>query len=155
MTFWCGSGSGDPCLGLMDPGPDSDPDPAIFVTDLQVPTKNNFLTLLFLLVTFSMIQGFLLFLHDRRIGSGSRAGSIPLTSGSESGSGRPKNTWIRWIRNTAWRNIIHIRLADFSLNIIQKLNSRHNIITTTLYTIFGPRQNYLKMQGKNNLPRIF
>ncbi len=37
-------------------------------------------------------------------GSGSRAGSgsIPLTSGS--GSGRPKNTWIRWIRirNTAY-----------------------------------------------------
>ncbi len=38
-------------------------------------------------------------------GSGSRAGSgsgsIPLTNGS--GSGRPKNTWIRWIRirNTA------------------------------------------------------
>jgi hypothetical protein len=29
-------------------------------------------------------------------GSGSRAGSKPLTSGS--GSGRPKNTWIRWIR---------------------------------------------------------
>jgi hypothetical protein len=29
-------------------------------------------------------------------GSGSRAGSIPLTSGS--GSGRPKNMWIRWIR---------------------------------------------------------
>jgi hypothetical protein len=31
-------------------------------------------------------------------GSGSKAGSgsIPLTSGS--GSGRPKNTWIRWIR---------------------------------------------------------
>jgi hypothetical protein len=33
-------------------------------------------------------------------GSGSRAGfgSIRLTSGS--GSGRPKNTWIRWIRNS-------------------------------------------------------
>ena len=40
-------------------------------------------------------------------GSGSRAGSgsgsIPLTNGSGYGSGRPKNTWIRWIRirNTA------------------------------------------------------
>ncbi len=33
-------------------------------------------------------------------GSGSRAGSgsIPVTSGSGSGSRRPKNTWIRWIR---------------------------------------------------------
>ncbi len=30
-------------------------------------------------------------------------GSVPLTSGSRSGSGRPKNMWIRWIRirNTA------------------------------------------------------
>jgi hypothetical protein len=33
MTFWCGSGSADLCLGLMDP--DADPDPAIFVMDLQ------------------------------------------------------------------------------------------------------------------------
>jgi hypothetical protein len=44
-------------------------------------------------------------------GSGSRAGSgsgsIPLTSGS--GSGRPKNTWIRWIR-IRW---IRIRNTDF------------------------------------------
>ncbi len=33
MTFWCGSGSlsADPCLWLMDP----DPDPAVFVIDLQ------------------------------------------------------------------------------------------------------------------------
>ncbi len=29
MTFWCGSGSADPCFRLMDP----DPGPAIFVTD--------------------------------------------------------------------------------------------------------------------------
>jgi hypothetical protein len=33
-------------------------------------------------------------------GSGPGAGSIPLTGGSGSGSGRPKNMWIR-IRNTA------------------------------------------------------
>jgi hypothetical protein len=32
-------------------------------------------------------------------GSGAGSGSIPLTSGS--GSWRPKNMWIRWIRNTA------------------------------------------------------
>ncbi len=31
MTFWCGSGSMDPCLWLMDP--DADPDPAIFIID--------------------------------------------------------------------------------------------------------------------------
>jgi hypothetical protein len=29
---------------------------------------------------------------------GSIVGYIPLTNGSESGSRRPKNTWIRWIR---------------------------------------------------------
>jgi hypothetical protein len=51
-------------------------------------------------------------------GSGSRAGSgsIPLTSGS----GWPKNLWIRWIRirNTAWRvanvfYLIGLTLAGF------------------------------------------
>jgi hypothetical protein len=34
MTFWCGSGSADLCLKLMDP------DPAIFVIDLQDANKN-------------------------------------------------------------------------------------------------------------------
>jgi hypothetical protein len=33
MTFWCGSGSADPCLQLKDP--DADPDPVIFIIDLQ------------------------------------------------------------------------------------------------------------------------
>ncbi len=33
MTFWCGSGSADPCLWLMDP------DPAIFFIDLQDANK--------------------------------------------------------------------------------------------------------------------
>jgi hypothetical protein len=32
MQFWYGSGSADPYLWLMDP----DPDPAIFVSDLQL-----------------------------------------------------------------------------------------------------------------------
>ncbi len=44
MTFWCGSGSGsgsaDPCLWIMVP--DSDLDPAIFVTVLQETNKNIF-----------------------------------------------------------------------------------------------------------------
>ncbi len=49
MTFWCGSGSGDPCLWLMDP--DLDPDLDLFVIDLQdankkLPIKKN------LLITF-------------------------------------------------------------------------------------------------------
>jgi hypothetical protein len=41
-------------------------------------------------------------------GSGAVAGSIPLTSGS--GSGRPKNMWIRWIRIQ-----IRTRNTDFYL----------------------------------------
>ncbi len=45
MTFWWGSGSADPCLWLMDP--DSDPDPAIFVIDLQNAYKKLFLKFIF------------------------------------------------------------------------------------------------------------
>ncbi len=37
MTFWCGSGSADLCLWQMDP--DADPDPAIFIIDLQDANK--------------------------------------------------------------------------------------------------------------------
>ncbi len=36
MTFWCGSGSADPCLWLMGP----DPDPPIFILDLQEANRN-------------------------------------------------------------------------------------------------------------------
>ncbi len=45
MTFWCGSGSrsADPWLWLIDPNPDSDPnrdpDPAIFIIDIQDANK--------------------------------------------------------------------------------------------------------------------
>jgi hypothetical protein len=48
MTFWYGSGSGDPCLWQMDP----DPDPAILVLDLQDANEKQrfFLSLLCLLV---------------------------------------------------------------------------------------------------------
>jgi hypothetical protein len=35
MKFWCGSGFADPCLWQMD----LDPDPAIFVIDLQAANK--------------------------------------------------------------------------------------------------------------------
>ncbi len=115
MTFWCGSGSGSayPFLWLMDP------DPAIFVIDLQDPSKklicNTILSACYFLKVHlhyflkiksqkesqnSRIQDFSYYLCMMIEGSGSRAGSgsIPLTSGSVSGSGRTKNTWIRWIR---------------------------------------------------------
>ncbi len=42
MTFWCGSGSADPCFWLMDP------DPAIFISDLQDANKNKFKKILFI-----------------------------------------------------------------------------------------------------------
>jgi hypothetical protein len=94
--------------------PDSDPDPAIFVIDLQDANKKQifehiFFCLLLFEGTFTLffkdksqkesqnsrIQGFSYYFCMMIEGSGSRAGSgsIPQTSGS--GSGRPKNTWIR------------------------------------------------------------
>ncbi len=119
MTFWCGSGSrsADPCLWLMDPDSDPDPDPAIFVIDLQDASKKLIFSTTFSACYFlkihlhyfskikcqkesqnSRIQGFSFYFCMMIEGSGSRAGSgsIPLTSGS--GSERPKNMWIRWIR---------------------------------------------------------
>ncbi len=41
MIYWCGSGSADPCIWLIDP--DSDPDPAIFVIYLQDANQKLFL----------------------------------------------------------------------------------------------------------------
>ncbi len=48
MTFWCGSGSGssDPCLLLMDP------DPSIFIIDLQDANKKLIFFSVFLHFTF-------------------------------------------------------------------------------------------------------
>ncbi len=118
MTFWCGSGSGsaDPCQWLMDSDPD--PDPAIFVIDLQDANKKlSFLkkisTYYFLKVHLhhflkikvkkshnsrnqSFSYYFCMMIEGSGAGSESGSGSIPLTN--RSGSGRPKNMWIR-IRN--------------------------------------------------------
>ncbi len=109
MTFWGGSGSGsaDPCLWLFWPS--------------RCQQKTNFLTQYFLIITYflklhlhhfskiksqesqnSRSQGFSYYFCMMIEGSGSRAGSgsgsIPVTSGCGSGSRRPKNKWIRWIR---------------------------------------------------------
>ncbi len=103
----------------MDPDPDADPDTSVFITDLQDANKklifkkkfSCILLLRYLYVIFkdkmskrcqnSRNQGFSYYisLMIEGSGSGSRAGSgsILLTSGS----GWPKNMWIRWIRNTA------------------------------------------------------
>jgi hypothetical protein len=97
---------------------DPDPDPAIFVIDLQDASKRIIFNTIFSACYFLKvhlhyfskiksqkesqnirIQGFSFYfcMMIEGYGSGSRAGSesIPLTS--ESGYGRPKNTWIRWI----------------------------------------------------------
>jgi hypothetical protein len=107
--------------------PDSDPDPAIFIIDLQDASKKIIFNTIFSAYYFLKVhlhhfskiksqkepqnsrnQGFSynFCMMIEGSGSGSRAGSgsgsIPLTSGS--GSGRPKNMWIRIrirIRNTA------------------------------------------------------
>ncbi len=39
MKFWYGSGSADPYHLIMDPNPDKDTDPAIFLSDLQDVNK--------------------------------------------------------------------------------------------------------------------
>ncbi len=125
MAFWGGSGSGDPCLWLMDP----DPDPSTFSSlTSKMPAKNKFFNTIFSAYDFlklhlhhfsnikfqkesqnSRNQGFSYYFCMMIEGSGS--GSIPLTSGS--GSWRPKNTWIRIrIRNTASNWWIRIREAQ-------------------------------------------
>ncbi len=111
MAFWCGSGSGsaDPCLWLMDP----DPDPAIFVIDLQdankkLIKKKSFFDYLFWRYINIIFKDKKSKRSHKAVGIkiyltifdcwGSGFGSIPLPNGSGSGSRRPKNMWIRWIR---------------------------------------------------------
>jgi hypothetical protein len=77
MTFWCGSGSG------------SDPDPAIFVNDLQ---DANYLKRFIYLLLFA--GTFTSFFKDKK----------SKRSNPDPDSGGPKNMWIWWIliriRNT-------------------------------------------------------
>ncbi len=104
VTFWCGSGSPDLYLWLMDP--DSTPDPTPFFIDFQdgkfffhnfsynLPTGTsssfnfwlNFcVKILICRHFFSLLNKYI---YEKREGSGSC--SVPLTNGSGSGSGRPK-----------------------------------------------------------------
>ncbi len=107
MTFWGGSGSGSMPLTNGSGSWYFRHWPS------RCQQKTHFLTQFFLLITFwryiyiifskiksrkesqnSRNQGFSYYFCMMIEGSGS--GSIPLTNGS--GSGRPKNMWIRWIR---------------------------------------------------------
>ena len=105
MTFWCESGSPDPCLWLMDP----DPDPSISIINLQdankkIILKKRFFCILHFEGSFSSffkgkkstrrhktVEIKVFFYYFCLVIEGS--GSIPLTNGS--GSMRPKNMWIR------------------------------------------------------------
>jgi hypothetical protein len=90
---------------------DSDPDAAIFVIDLQEANKKLIFYKVFLLITFGRYI-YIIFQRQKvqKKAQNSRnqglsyyfclmiegSGSIPLNSGS--GSGRPENMWVRWIR---------------------------------------------------------
>jgi hypothetical protein len=120
MTFCCGSGS---CY--FRPQPSRGQKKLIFYK-------------VFLLITFwryievqkksqnSRKQGFSYYVCLMIEGSRSGSGSIPLTSGS--GSGRPKNMWIRWIqiririRNTALVKIGWHAPAIFFCLVYSKLS---------------------------------
>ncbi len=106
MTFWGGSGSADPCLWLMDP------DPAIFVIDLQDASQKLIFNKIFSAYYFLKV-----FLHHFSKTKSQKESQNSRNQGFSyyfcmmiegSGSGRPKNMWIRWnririrIRNTAW-----------------------------------------------------
>jgi hypothetical protein len=69
MTFWCesrsGSGSADPCLSLIDPDPDSVPDPDIFFIDLQDTNKKLFFSKCFCLLRFE--GTFTSFFKDKKV----------------------------------------------------------------------------------------
>jgi hypothetical protein len=111
--------------------PDTDPDPAFFVIDLQDANKKQLLFKHFYayyclkvhLHKFPKIksqkesQNQAFSYYFCMIAEGSGSGSIPLTNGS--GSGRPQNMWIRWIR-------IRIRntgLDNFSIEIFYVLTT--------------------------------
>jgi hypothetical protein len=67
-----------------------------------------------------MNQGFSYYFCMMIEGSGSESGSIPLTNGSESGSRKPKNIWIRWIRirNTAFTVYLFSQLLHLDILIL-------------------------------------
>jgi hypothetical protein len=62
MTLWCGSGSADPCLWLMDPNPDS----AIFVSDLQDAYKIRIVKKKCCLLLFEGTGTFTSFFNDNK-----------------------------------------------------------------------------------------
>jgi hypothetical protein len=86
----------------MDPDPDADPDPVIFVIDLQDANKKLIYKKCFYLLLFKGI--FTSFFKDKKVkkkSQNSRNHGFSYYSSliiEGSGSRRPKNMWIRWIR---------------------------------------------------------
>jgi hypothetical protein len=140
MTFWGGSGSADPCLWLMDPDPGSE---SCYFRHWpsRCQQKNKFFHTIYSAFYFlklhlhhfsniksqkesqnSRNQGFSYYFCTMIEGSGS--GSIPPTSGS--GSERPKNMWIRWIRI---RNTVH--------NTVFYLQTRYSFLARIYVTLHG------------------
>ena len=129
MTFWCGSGSAEPCLWLMDP--DFGSGSCYFRHWPSGRQQKNHLKKSFPAYYFLKVQ----FHHFLKIKSPTEvtnsrnqsksyyfclmiegSGSIPLTNGS--GSGRPKNMriWIRIrIRNTVCSESSHTLSSSVSM----------------------------------------
>jgi hypothetical protein len=117
----------------MDPDPDADPDPAIFVSDLQDSNKKLFIFLSFFAFYFLKVHFTFTSFSKKKshkevtknrnqcfsyyfclMIEWSRSVRVSLTNGS--GSGRPKNTWIR-IRNT-----------EFSLTLLKLIIAAHGVL---------------------------
>jgi hypothetical protein len=89
----------------MDPDPDSesepdsDPDPAIFVIDLQDANKKLILKR-FSAYYFLKVRWYIyIIFQDKKFKRSHKTVGIKIfLTGSESGSRRPRNIWIRWIR---------------------------------------------------------
>ncbi len=101
VTFWYGSGSSDPYLGLTDPdadpgGPKTYGSGSGILVHLHHSSKKKSHKEV---TKQKKSRFFLLFLLDDLEGSGTGAGSIRVTNGSGCGWAGPKNIRIR-IRNT-------------------------------------------------------
>jgi hypothetical protein len=101
--------------------PDADPDPAIFVSDLQDVNK-VFLLINFLRYIYIIFQRYKVIKKSQN--SRNQCFSYYFCLMIEgSGSGKPKNIWIHWIkiririRNTAVRNYVHKTLFAIKLEL--------------------------------------
>ncbi len=135
ITFWCGSGSADSCLWLVDPDPEPGPGSSYFRHwPSRCQQKKQISKHFFLFNTF-LRYIYIIFLNVKvkesqnsrnqgfsynfcMVVEGSGSGSIPLTNGSGFVSGRPKKMWIR-----CWLHRIHMLAASWTVSSQQILIS--------------------------------